>query len=418
MLSQVECTIVGMCLNQPSFLEEFLDCGAKPQDFEDESLRDIFSAMIAADSANEPFDMVALLQRLKGSHFAKKLADCSEMGSYTQNPSYYAKELRSESYRRKVVAMGKELYDLGSNAELSVEDISSRIQKKVEDLEDPSDTLGKYSTPDDCMAFVERIDDIQKNGKPDNVSTGFPAVDQLTQGFKAGSLYVIGARTGVGKSEILCNFAFNTASLKYPTAYFSFEMHKDEILARIVSRMAKVNDAVFMNGLASGNELDRIAEAVRTVGTLPIHIVDDIKPEWCGLKRLIRTLKRRNGIRVVFIDYVQLLNSVGFRASERVRELCYISAQAKQLAAELKIAIVFAAQINRAGAQENEEPQLHHLKESGSLEQDANVVMLLHRIDAVDKGMIDLNIKKNRHGPERKIGLYFDYANHNVTCRS
>ncbi len=416
-MNEIESAIIGMCLNNPRNLERFLAHGVRPTDFSEAELSLAFSKIIEADSKDEPFDIVAMSLRLPGVHWPIKLQNCSELASSTQNPAYYAGELKREAFRKDIQRFSLEVSTLGLSTELSIEEMRSKLVNDVDKVCANANESDTSSMADDAMEFVYRLDEIKRKGKPDSFSCGLPSTDALIQGFKPGAIYIIGARTGVGKTEIALNFAWNLAASGCPTAFFSFEMPKHEILARIVSRLSGVSAVTFMNGLADHNQNDRIADALRTIGTSPLTIRSPRQALWDDLKLLIRTLVRRNGARVVFVDYVQLLNSVGFRASERVRELTVISQQAKGLAIQLNIAIVLLAQLNRSGAQTNESPKLIHLKESGSLEQDGDVIMLLNRIDPHNKSIIDLDIQKNRHGPERIVPLYFDYSKHTVRER-
>ena len=406
-----ESIIVGMCLNQAENLERFLSFGIRPDLFSDPEYGTAFAEMIQIDSEGQAVDLVTLCHRL-GPSYTRKLVDASDRSPVAQDPKYFSECFLHEAFSRRVEKAAMELI---SNAKSSKD--SSELRAEVSAKFDSLCLTGgqkDYSAIALADRFTEAVDkahEQRKAGKPFGYSTGLRNLDLLIHGFRPQGLYIIGARTGVGKSELCCNFAYNVASQNHPAAYFTFEMTGEEIAARVISRLSKVGETKILNAQLHPDEFDRVAEATRRFSKLPLYVVDDAKMSWDEIKLRIRTLVRRNSVRVVFLDYIQQLNSVGFRPSERVRELSHISCEAKALAKDLNIAIICAAQLNRqAGETDTDPPQKKHLKESGSLEQDANVVMLLHRRDT---GM-DLIIDKNRHGKEGAIPLRVNYEIHTV----
>jgi replicative DNA helicase len=408
--------IVGLCIARPDVLEHFLANGVTPNLFADADLGHIFATILDLDNQNLGFDLVSVAHRLGGGDNAVKLAELYELGATSQSPKYLADELHSEVLDRKVRSIAADISRIANGVVegQTALDRKALVAAKIDDLL----ATGEQRDEGIKAHVLEYLDFIEKchTGKATKgVSTGYQALDRLIHGFCPEAFYILGARTGVGKSELCTNFFYNVASQKIPTAYFSFEMTAKEILGRMASRICGVSDAKLANGDCSSHELDGVVDAGRAISDLPLHIVDHLKPEWSSIKLKIRLLARRNGVRVVFLDYIQQLNSVGFRASERVRELTHISNEIKQLAKELKIAIVCAAQLNRqAGDRDDDVPNIRQLKESGSLEQDANVVMLLHR--SGKNSQTDLMVEKNRHGVSGcTVKMDFNYAIHTIT---
>jgi replicative DNA helicase len=408
-----ESIIVGMCLNQPKNLERFLSAGVRTEHFSDPDCGRMFAEILSADSSGQSFDLVSLAHRLPD--LTEKIVSVTERCPHTQDPSYFAEAILNDAFAKKAETVIANLFaevksrPVGVSAQSLRAEISAKIDSLCVDI-GPKDA-GARSLASRFTDLVDSAYERKQAGKPFWFSTGLKTLDALTQGFRPQALYIIGARTGVGKSELCCNFAYNVATSGHPAAYFTFEMTGEEITARIISRMSRVSDTRILNAQLSDLEFDRVADATKRFANLPLFVVDDAKMSWDEIKLLIRTLVRRNFVRVVFLDYIQQLNSVGFRPSERVRELSHISGQAKALAKDLNIAIVCAAQLNRqAGESDADPPQKKHLKESGSLEQDANVVMLVHR----KEGGVDLIIDKNRHGKEGAIPLRVNYELHTI----
>ena len=406
-----EASIVGICINQPKSLERFLSLGVRAEHFQDPDCRAVFADILRLDGLNRSFDLVTLADDL-GPGLISKLVEFTEKAPIAQDCRYFAENLLQDSFAKQTEKTALEILSLAKDRTNS-KDLKAKVISAVDALcvdgaESDYSALAMASRFTD---MVEKVFESKQLGKPFGYSTGLKNLDYLIQGFRPGALYILGARTGVGKSELCCNFAYNVSSKGYPAAYFTFEMTGEEITSRVVSRLSRVSDTKILNASMNGEELDRVVASSRDFAKLPLFIVDDAKMSWDEIKLRIRTLVRRNSVRVVFLDYIQQLNCVGFRPSERVRELSHISGEAKALAKDLEIAIVCAAQLNRQSGESDDDPPLKkHLKESGSLEQDANVVMLLHR----RSGGMDLIVDKNRHGKEGAIPLRVNFDFHTV----
>lgn len=407
-----ESIVIGMMLNNPENLEKFLSLGIRPEIFSDVDARTIFSEIVRADTKGEPWDAIALCSRLNDLSLSVKVNRFRDLG-HTTNPEHYATKLKGEHYALQVSTLATELGELAMNfREAPTELFSSLVNRKIEKLQAPTSSKD-YSASAVMQRYQDYIDGIYGSEAPLGPKTGIEPLDALTGGLRAGSFWLIGARTGVGKTEFLCHLLLEASLQGFGSAFFTFEMLEHEILGRVLSRISGVNDGKIESKIANNSELDRLADAIRNNYKLPFHIIDDTSTSWGDLKLLIRTLVRRNGIRMVIIDYIQLLNSDGFRPSERVAELTQVSKQAKQLAKELGITIVFAAQLNRGAVQEDVEIELHHLKDCDSFAADANVVILMQR---EPDGRTKLKLQKNRGGKD-KVNLYvnINFEKHTIT---
>jgi replicative DNA helicase len=410
-----EHAIIGMIINDATALESVLAAGIRESHFYDPECITIFREIMRSDAANEPFDLPALGYKL-GQEFTMRLVAMTENAPRTQSIEFFAEEVEKIHFGKQAEKAALDIADFAKSFDRkkSRTELKSILSGKVDFVIDDSKAQKNdaASVADRFVAMIDEAYENKRNGKPFGYSTGIGYVDKIIHGFRPEALYLIGARPGVGKSELCCNFALNVATAGHGAAYFTFEMTGEEIAARMISRMSGVNDTRMLQAEASDSDLDAISQATNRFATLPIFIEDGIRPSWSEVKLKIRQLVRKYGIKVVFIDYIQQLQLEGFKPFERVRELSQISMEAKALARELKISIVCAAQLNRnASDKDDTPPEKRHLKESGSLEQDANVVMLLHRKSC---GAYDLIVDKNRHGQEGIIPLKINFETHNV----
>lgn len=410
-----ESYVLGSIINAPQKLLDVLSYGIKVGHFAEPDHVQIFQAIIEADEKKEPFDLVGLSYRM-GDRFISKIADIAEQGTMTQNLEFYCQEILRDAFVRRFNQTVVELDSLARGAKKNgtIAQIQASLLEHVDVLLG-NDKKSNYDSQALTARFEKLIDDAyeaKRLGRPFGYPTGIEMLDKTIHGFRPQALYILGARPGVGKSELLCNFAHNLVSANHACGFFTFEMTGEEITARIISRLSGVNDTLLFRAAAKDHQLSDVRQALTKFETLPLYVVDDCKPNWAEVKVQIRQLVRRHGIKVVFIDYIQQLNADGFTPANRVRELSHISTDAKNLARELNIAIVCAAQLNRQSAdREDEPPQKRHLKESGSLEQDANVVMLIHRMST---GAMNLIVDKNRHGSEGVIPIRVNFETHTV----
>jgi replicative DNA helicase len=415
LLSDVEATILSMFLHNPRTLEQALNAGLTVEHFKDPRHSVIFLEMLRADEQRLNFDLTSLALRLQPDLTAY-LVDLAELSTGGLSPSYLTDRVMTQALRRNAVEKLSELSGWIKNAGEGVDSpqIRSKLSEAIESLA-VEQSVKVESLADAADVFFERVDQryqdkFSGSASAFGVSTGLETLDLYLQGFRPGALYIIGGRPGTGKSELCCNLAYNIAEQGHGVVYFSFEMTSEEIAGRIVSRLSRVSDSRLLAALATDEELDQLAASLKGISEKPLYLIDNIKPQWEMIKQRIRSMVRTHKIKVAIIDYIQQLSAAGFRPSDRVRELSLISTEAKQLAKELNISVICAAQLNRQSndRDENHPPQSRHLKESGSLEQDANVVLLIHR----KQQGYDLFISKNRHGQEGAIPVRADFEFH------
>jgi replicative DNA helicase len=339
------------------------------------------------------------------------------------NIEEYVKAVRDRSSLRKLMMASMGVVKSGSEPKADTKDILNQLQEdliKIADIQIPS---GFTAAPDVVAETLERIESIQKHGESGGLKTDFFELDDMTGGFQKGEFIVIAARPSMGKTALALNIAVNMAiKEEKAVGFFSIEMSKHQVMMRMLSSRASIDMSALMTGRKRLNQQEwRALElAAGELGNARIYIDDSASLSIIEMKTRARRLWREKGLDVVFVDYLQLMKVTGEqlrRNDSRAQEVAIISASLKELAKELQLPVVALAQLNRAPEQrgtrrDGPKYQLSDLKESGAIEQDADVVMFLHREDQVDKdterkGEADLIIAKQRNGPTGKIVLAF-----------
>lgn len=339
------------------------------------------------------------------------------------NVEEYVKVVKDRSALRKLMLTSMEVVKSGAQPKAETKDILTRLQEDLIKIADSEIQKGFSTSSDVVTETMERIEIIQKHGDSGGLKTDIYELDDMTGGFQQGDLIVIAARPSMGKTALGLNVAASMA-VKYNKAvgFFSIEMSKHQIMMRLLSLRAEVDMSALMTGRKhlNQNEWSALELAANELGNANIYIDDSPSLSIIEMKTRARRLHRERGLDVIFVDYLQLMKVTGEqlrRNDSRAQEVAIISASLKELAKELQIPVVALAQLNRApeqrgGKQEGTKYQLSDLKESGAIEQDADVIMFLHRQEQVDKeterkGEADLIVAKQRNGPTGKIVLAF-----------
>ncbi|MFT4187863.1 MAG: replicative DNA helicase [Aeromicrobium sp.] len=320
---------------------------------------------------------------------------------------YYAAIVHEKAVLRRLVEVGTRIQQIGYDQTGEVAELVDQAQAAVLDV-DGDRGAEDYSSMAELMPLaIQEIEDIaSRDGEMAGVESGFPDIDTITTGFRPGQMIVVAARPGVGKSTIGLDFV-RAAAVKgdTPCAIFSLEMTAAEIAMRLLSAEAKVSIGHMRGGTVNKFDWDAISRAMPRVMGAPIVIDDSPNMTMPQIRSKARRIAKDHGLGMIVIDYLQLMTS-GKRVENRQVEVSEFSRQIKLLAKELEIPVVAISQLNRGSeARSDKVPQLSDLRESGSIEQDADVVMLLHRPDMHGggdgdrPGEADVIIAKNRSGP-------------------
>ena len=384
----------------------------------------IYDAMLCLYDSKKPVDLLTLTSELRKRKALKDIGGApylTELSNYVQTASHavaYAEMVKEASIRRKLVKAGSEIVDKAYEEGAKVDELVGAAEKE---LFEASNNVVKsdYVAMDELLADAyERIEELHKNkGTLRGLKTGFTDLDKKTAGFQKGDLVIIGARPAMGKTTLAQNLAYNIARINNRgVLFFSMEMGANEIIDRMISDVASVDNWHIRTGNFSSEEHTQIVDALGEMDELPIYIDDTSSMTVMELRNKARRAVHDHDIGVIMIDYLQLIKGSGNYRGNRVMEVTEISRELKILARELEIPVVALAQLSRnVTGRDDPRPVLSDLRESGSIEQDADLVMFLHRPDYYKQNdpnyektnITELLIAKHRHGAIGKIELYF-----------
>lgn len=336
----------------------------------------------------------------------------------------YVKIVKDRSALRKIITTSAGVIKTGLEPKADIKEILSNLQEDLIKIAGTEIERGFVDTKTLVPETVEKIRKIQKHGESEGLKSGFYELDGMTGGFQPSDFIVIAARPSMGKTALGLNIATNIAVKDGGTvAFFSIEMARKQIMTRILAAEAELNMSALLRGKYPLNkqEQKRLELAAEVLMKSKIYIDDSPSLSILEMKTRARRIKREFGLDIVFVDYLQLMKVTGEslrRNDSRAQEVAIISASLKELAKELNIPVVALAQLNRSPEQRGIKRdgglkyQLSDLKESGAIEQDADLIMFLHRDEQNDKdterkGIADLIIAKQRNGPTGKIELAF-----------
>ncbi len=380
----------------------------------------IYSSILDLYGRGEPADAVTVsaeltrigeLGRVGGAPYLHTLVASVPTAA---NASYYALIVKERAVLRRLVEAGTRIVQMGYAGDGDVDQIVDRAQAAVYDITDRR-TAEDYLPLSAIMpGTLEEIDAISsRGGVMAGVPTGFHDLDTLTHGLHAGQMIVIAARPAIGKSTVGLDLA-RSASIKHglTSAIFSLEMSRNEIAMRLLSAEAGISLSNLRSGQMSDVDWQKLARKMSAVSEAPMFIDDSPNMTMMEIRAKCRRLKQRHDLRLVIIDYLQLMTS-GKRVESRQQEVSEFSRSLKLLAKELEVPVIAISQLNRGPEQRTDKrPMLSDLRESGSIEQDADMVILLHREDAYEKespraGEADFIVAKHRNGPTGTITVAF-----------
>lgn len=396
----------------------------KSSDFYDTKHQLIFGAMVNLYDRHMPIDLVTLtseLRSMKKLNEVGKASYLTELSTYVPTASHamaYAEIIERTSMRRRLIRAGTEIAEKAFNEDANVDELIGSAEAELFTV---SDKIIKtdYTSMEDLLAdALDRIEELHKNkGALRGLKTGFRDLDKKTAGFQKGDLIIVGARPAMGKTTFAQNLTYNIASMNNKgVLFFSMEMASSEIIDRILSDVSGVNNWNIRTGNLSDEEYSKVADAMNELSELPIYIDDTSSMTINEIRNKARRAKHDHDIGIVIIDYLQLIQGSDRYKGNRVQEVTEISRGLKTLARELDVPVVALAQLSRGvTGREDPRPLLSDLRESGSIEQDADLVLFLHRPDYYkanddnyeETHITELLIAKHRHGAIGKIELYF-----------
>ena len=390
----------------------------RPGDFYRPAHQNVYDAVLDLYGRGEPADAVTvaaeldrrgLLKRIGGAPYLHTLISTVPTAA---NAGYYAGIVAEKALLRRLVEAGTRVVQYGyAGAEgADVAEVVDRAQAEIYDVTDRRTSEDFVPLEDLLQPTMDEIDAIASNGGlARGVPTGFTELDDLTNGLHPGQMIVIAARPGMGKSTLGLDF-LRSCSIKnrLGSVIFSLEMSKSEIVMRLLSAEAKIKLADMRSGRMSDDDWTRLARRMSEISEAPLYIDDSPNLTMMEIRAKARRLKQKSDLRLVVIDYLQLMTS-GKKVESRQQEVSEFSRNLKLLAKELEVPVVAMSQLNRGPEQRTDKkPMLADLRESGAIEQDADMVILLHRPDAFERddprgGEADLIVAKHRNGPTRTV---------------
>ena len=353
------------------------------------------------------FTEIDLLQ-----HFTAML----DHASYNRDVAGLARIIQQQFLKRQILIVGQDLSQAVSSSE-SIAQVQSLIDKASEDLFQLSEkSVSEYaaqSTSHHVEKAVWLILEAKKTGKARGLATGIQNLDQQVGNLRKSDLIILAARPNVGKTALSLNIAQNIAARDVAVGFFSLEMSAVELTNRLLSHMSKISADKLERGAINDLELSQIMTSVQKLQSIPLYIDDTAELPISSLRARARHMKRQHDIQVLFVDYLQLLKGSTGKWDNRNQEVAEISRGLKTIAKELEIPVVACTQLNRAvESRANSQPQLSDLRDSGAIEQDADIVMFLHRdkptgADQKPDPNVHVCVAKNRKGPVGNTTLQF-----------
>jgi len=403
-----------------------------PPDFYKDSHKIIYETIRELYGNQEPIDIITLANRLEEKKLLADiggrtyLARLSNAVATSGNVTNYANIIQRKATLRRLQQAAAEITNLSFDEEREIDEILDETEKKVFGVS--RKYLKNAFLPIDNLltAAFDRIDELHKHGgKLRGLPTGFPDLDNLLAGLQKSDLIILAARPSVGKTALAMDIARQAAvKSKAGVGIFSLEMSKEQLVDRMLCAQANVSLWKMRTGNLSDKEDDndfaKIGEAMGKLADAPIYIDDSGTLSIMEIRAKARRLQMEKGLGLIVIDYLQLMEGRGRYGDNRVQEIAEISRGLKSIARELNIPILALAQLSRAVEMTHPAiPKLSHLRDSGSIEQDADVVMFIYRksadrgynindLPADDKFRAEIHVAKHRNGPTGKIDLFFD----------
>jgi replicative DNA helicase len=396
-----------------------------PEDFYNEHNGLVYETILDLYNEQVPLDILNVSSRLKEKKLLKQIGGRGRLTELingvptASNVASYAKIVKNKANLRRLIQTASELVQMGYDEEMPVDEIMDHAEKKLFAVSQNTIKQGFTSINSLLESAFERIDDIHRNkDKFRGIESGFPDLDKILSGFQKSDLIILAARPSIGKTSFSLDIARQAAlRSKEPVMIFSLEMSSDQLVDRMLSAEARVS----LWGLRTGNlaeesdDFQKIGDAMGVLSEAPIFIDDSATANIMEMRAIARRFQAEHGLGLLIIDYLQLMEGRSGKSQDsRVNEISEISRGLKNLAKELNVPILALSQLSRAVESRSPQiPKLSDLRESGSIEQDADVVLFLYREDrenpdTENQNIVEVHIAKHRNGPIGRATLYFD----------
>lgn len=416
-----EKAILGSIMLRPGAIHEITDL-IRNDSFYAVKHSQIFKTMLDLSSRGEPIDILSVSHRLEEKGLLEQVGGSSYLTELTNsvpastNITYYADIVNKKNILRKIIEAGNNISELGFRED--VEDVYETLDQAEKKIMGVNNNIGKNSFKSIKESLPDawnRLEKLNENkGGLRGIPTGFDELDQYLSGLQPSDLIILAARPSVGKTTLALDIA-RQASLKFnfPTVIFSLEMSTQQLVDRMLAAESRVNAWNLRTGhLSTENDFSKIRDSLDRLSKAPIFIDDMAGNSIIRMRSICRRIKAEHGLGLIVVDYLQLM-STSKNYDNMVNQVTEISRSLKALAKEFDVPVLALSQLSRAVETRGGRPKLSDLRDSGSIEQDADVVMFIHREDrnkdeSERDNITEILIEKHRNGPVGKINLYFD----------
>jgi replicative DNA helicase len=418
-----EASLLGAILIDTDAIVKIAD-GISVQDFYDPRHARIYEALIALYEKRAQIDVLTLADQLRGTGFLEMVggpAYLTELTNFVPTASHveqYADIVAQKSLRRRLITASNDMALLGQDESKSMKELIEEAETRLFEVSQQHVKQDIASLENILAESFERLDDLHKDkGKLRGIPTGYRDLDKMLAGLQRSDLFVLAARPAMGKTAFVLNLAHKVATqAKEPVLIFSLEMGKEQLVDRLLAMESGVDAWALRTGNLTDSDFEKIGEAMGTLSEAKIYIDDTPGITVSDLRTKARREAHNQKLGLIVVDYLQLMSGGGRYASEgnRVQEISEISRGLKGVARELNVPLIALSQLSRSVENRSPQiPQLSDLRESGSIEQDADIVAFLYREDYYNpeserKNIMDILIKKHRNGPTGGVELYFD----------
>ncbi len=419
-----EKSLIGAILISEESLPDVTET-VKPDDFYDQRHRSIFHAMWNLYERHKPVDLLTVTSELRRKKTLEKAGGSSylsELTNYVPTAAHakaYAELVAKCAVRRRLISAAADITEKAYDEDGETIELLGEAEKSLFKVSDQNLKNDLTSISDLLGETFDHLEDLHKNkGALSGVKSGFADFDRLTAGFHKSDLIILAARPAMGKTALALNFAHNVATINQKDVLiFSLEMGREQLINRMLADASGIDSFKLETGNFSGDDFSRISEAMAELSEAPIYIDDTPGMTVLEMRTKARRAAHNHQLGLIVVDYLQLMSGTSKRGLEnRVQEVSEISRGLKLIARELNVPVLALSQLSRSVESRNPQiPMLSDLRESGSIEQDADLVTLLYREDYYNpetdrQNITDLFISKHRRGPTGQIELFFDKA--------
>ena len=417
---EAEKAVLGAVLIHDTQINLAVELGIASQDFYRHAHQQIFDKMVSLSERNEVIDLVTLKEELNRAGNLNEVGGPAYIASLVDgvpkstNVEYYAKIVKEKAILRSLIGSANKILSTAYQAEADSDEQLDRAEQSIFEIADQRLKGGFVKLHELLPGGVETIEKLQEHKDfLTGVPTGFTELDRLTSGFQPSDLVIVAARPAMGKTSLALNIAQYVGTKTEKTVgVFSLEMSKEQLFLRMLTSEARIDAHKFRGGYLGSEEYKKLSDALEVLGEARVFIDDSSSITVLEMRAKARRLKAEHGLHLLIVDYLQLMQGRG-RFENRNLELASISRSLKSLAKELEVPVVALSQLSRAPESRSEHrPQLSDLRESGALEQDADVVLFIYREDQYDRKAENENtaeviIGKQRNGPTGTVRLAF-----------